>query len=98
MCNGTQYPDENNNQQNVDMTTVFVDYEKYIDNGYLLAPGSPAAGAGISGGDCGAFGNGTGGDPYILSGMPEIPAIFDATVTPIGTSSLPVNIKASSHN
>ena len=98
LCNGTQYPNTNNNQQNVDMSTVFVDYTKYIDNGYLLAPGSPATGAGINGGDCGAFGNGTGGDPYVLSGMPDIPTIFDATVTPIGTSSLPVNIKATSHN
>ncbi len=98
ICSGTQYPDVNNNQQNVDMSTVFVDYVGYIDNDYILAPGSPAIGAGLSGGDCGAFGNGTGGDPYVLSGIPPIPAVFEATVTTMGTTSLPVNIKASAHN
>jgi len=94
LCDGTQYADVNNNQQNVDMTTVFVEYDKYIDNGYVLTSGSPAIGAGVNDGDCGVFGD----YPYILSGMPEIPAIFEATVIPIGTTSLPVNIKASSHN
>jgi hypothetical protein len=80
------------------MSTVFVDFEKYIDNGYILASGSPATAAGVNGGDCGAFGTGTGGQPYILSGMPEIPAIFEATVPSYGTSSLQVNIKATTHN
>ncbi len=98
LCNGTQYPDVNNNQQNVDMSTVFVDYVGYIDNDYILATGSPAIGAGLNSGDCGAFGNGTGGDPYVLSGMPPIPAVFEATVTTVGSYTLPVNIKASSHN
>ena len=94
LCDGTQYPDNNNNQQNVDMTTVFIDYVGYIDNDYILASGSPAIGAAMNGGDCGAFGD----YPYILSGMPEIPAIFETTVIPFGTTSLPVNVKASSHN
>lgn len=94
ICNGTQYPNSNNNQQNVDMSTVFVDYDSYIDNGYKLAAGSPAIGAAMNGGDCGAFGE----DPYILSGMPSIPALFETTIVPFGTSSLPVNIKATSHN
>ncbi|MCD4747331.1 MAG: hypothetical protein K8R58_13615, partial [Bacteroidales bacterium] len=98
LCNGTQYPNENNNQQNIDMSTVFIDYEKYIDNGYILANDSPAIGAGMDGGDCGAFGNGNGGDPYILSGLPAIPAIFESTITIMGSTSLPVNIKAISHN
>ncbi len=94
LCDGTQYPNSNNNQQNVDMTSVFVDYDSYVDNEYILAPGSPAIGAAINGGDCGAFGD----YPYILSGMPEIPAIFEATVIPFGSTTIPVNIKASSHN
>ncbi len=76
------------------MSTVFVDHDLYIDNGYILTDNSPAIGAAINGGDCGVFGY----YPYILSGMPEIPAVFEATVIPIGTSSLPVNIKAISHN
>jgi len=94
LCDGTQYPNSNNNQQNVDMSTVFIDYIGYIDNDYILADGSPAIGAATTGGDCGAFGD----DPYILSGMPPIPAVFATTVVPYGTSSLPVNIKAISHN
>jgi len=94
LCDGTQYPNSNNNQQNVDMTSVFVDYDSYIDNGYILASGSPAIGAAINGGDCGAFGD----YPYILSGIPAIPAIFETTIIPFGSTSLPVNIKASSHN
>jgi hypothetical protein len=48
----------------------------------------------MNGGDCGAFGE----DPYILSGMPAIPAMFETTVVPYGSSSLPVNVKAISHN
>ena len=101
ICDGTQYPvdpPELNNQQNIDMSTVFTDYIKYIDNGYELAPGSPAIGAGVNGGDCGVFSYDTGGYPYVLSGMPAIPAIYEATVDPIVGSSLPVNIKATSHN
>lgn len=101
LCNETQYPvdpPELNNQQNIDMSTVFTDYTKYIDNGYILATGSPAIGAGVNGGDCGVFSFDTGGFPYVLSGMPAIPAIYEATVQPIVGSSLPVTIKAVSHN
>lgn len=92
----TQYPVGNGNQQNVDMSTVFVDYTKYIDNGYILSSGSPAIGAAFGGGDCGIFGTYL-GNPYILSGMPAIPAIFDATIGTRGTTVIPVTIKAISH-
>ncbi len=98
LCNGTQYPDNNNNHLNIDMSNVFIDYVKYIDNGYFLAPGSPALGAGLNGGDCGVFDNGLGGQPYVLSGMPAIPAIFEATIETTGTTSIPGTIKATSHN
>ena len=95
ICDGTQYPDENGNQQNVDMSTVFEDFPTYIDNGYLLKTGSPAIGAGVLGVDCGPFGT---NDPYVLSGMPPIPAIFNVEmVQSIGTTTLPVTIKAKSH-
>ena len=70
----------------------------FIDNGYELAPGSPAIGTGVNGGDCGVFSYDTGGYPYVLSGMPAIPAIYEATVESIVGSTLPVTIKASSHN
>lgn len=95
LCDETQYPNVNSNQQNVDMTTVFEDYTTYIDNGYILATGSPAIGAGVDGVDCGVFGT---NDPYVLSGIPPIPAIFDVEMTQsIGTSTLPVTIKAKSN-
>jgi len=98
LCNGIQYPDINNNQQNVDMSTVFVDFDLYIDNGYILTPGSSAIDAGVNGGDCGVFGYYTTGAPYKLSGLPGIPAIFEATISTIGSTTIPGNIKAKSHN
>jgi hypothetical protein len=99
LCDGTQFPDINNNQQNVDMSTVFMDYVGYIDNDYILKSGSPAIGAGVNGGDCGVFSYDYGSDAYVLSGMPGIPSIFEADVqATVGLSSLPVNIKAISHN
>ncbi|MCD4730558.1 MAG: hypothetical protein K8R74_08150 [Bacteroidales bacterium] len=102
LCNADQYPGFNNNQRNVDMSTVFVDHDLYIDKGYILAPGSLAIGAGFSGGDCGVFGYGYGGKPYVLSGIPDIPAIFDinfsTTVFPADTTHLQVDVKAKSNN
>ncbi len=97
----TQYPSTPaalNNLQNVPMDSVFVDYDLYIDNGYILKSNSPAIGAGINGGDCGVFGYHAGGVPYVLSGMPAIPAIYEASVTPNGTNNISVTIKAKSHN
>jgi hypothetical protein len=97
----TQYPidpPELNNQQNVNMDSVFVDYDLYIDKGYLLKPNSPAKGAGANGGDCGVFGYQSGGVPYVLSGLPAIPAIYATEVESIGPNSVSVTIKAKSHN
>lgn len=96
LCNSIQFGSSNNNQENVDMTTVFVDYLLKVDNGLQLKAGSPAIGAGFNGEDCGMFGGST---PYKLSGMPPIPAIFTIEQTGIGNSSLPieVNLKAKSH-
>jgi len=98
LCNSTQFPAINYNQPNINMDNVFVDYDLYIDKGYFLKPNSPAKNAGINGGDCGVFSYDNQGVPYILSGMPEIPAIFGATMQTVGTAVLPVNIKAKSHN
>ena len=98
LCSGTQYPNENGNQQNVDMETVFLDHDGYIDNDYFLKAGSPAINAGVNGHDCGVFGTGTGTEAYILSGMPPIPSVFEVNMTTVGTTTLPVNIKATSHN
>ena len=94
----TQYPAGNGNQQNVNMDSVFVDYDLYIDKGYLLKPNSPAKNAGIDGGDCGAFGNDFGYKPCVLSGIPAIPAIFEVNTQMYGEETIPVNIKAKSNN
>jgi len=92
-----QFGTENGNQENVDMTTVFVGTEGHSTDGqWQLAPGSPAMGAGLDGADCGMFG---GSDPYVLSGLPPIPAIyfFDAPITGSTDSGLQVNVKVKSH-
>ena len=97
----TQYPiepPELNNLQNVSMDSVFVDHTLYIDKGYILGEGSQAIGAGANGGDCGVFGYQSGGIPYVLSGLPAIPAIYATEVESTGANSVSVTIKAKSHN
>lgn len=64
---------------------------------YYLKEGSPAIGYGEFGVDCGAFG---GDSPYILSGLPPVPHIFQTSIPISGTSNsgLPVNVKIKSQN
>jgi hypothetical protein len=89
------------NLGNVDMSTVFVGYPTQgsysTDGRWQLKAGSPAIGAGEGGIDCGMFG---GPLPYVLSGLPAIPRIYEAIVPTAGstTSGLPVIIKAKSQN
>lgn len=97
LCNSTQFPAGNGNQQNVNMDNVFVDYDLYTDKGCLLKPGSPARNAGVNGGDCGVFSNDI-GTSYLLSGIPSIPAIFEVNTQNYGEETIPVNIKAKSNN
>ena len=92
-----QFGNEYGNQQNVDMSIVFVDYTPSVDNDLILAVGSPAIGAGFEGMDCGIFG---GSNPYVLSGIPPIPSIFEITLQNlIGSVNTPieVNLKAKSN-
>jgi hypothetical protein len=95
LCNGTQFPSGNGNQQVVDMGTVFV-ASGSTDGQWQLAAGSPAIGAGLSGEDCGMFG---GPDPYVLSGIPNIPSIyyFTAPTSASEATGLPVHIKVKSN-
>lgn len=67
------------------------------DASWMLKAGSPALAAGQNGEDCGMFG---GNDPYVLSGLPTIPAIwfFSAPSSGSGASGLQIRIKAKSHN
>ena len=86
---------------NVDMSTVFIGYPaqgNYSSDGrWQLKPDGPAVGAGEGGIDCGMFG---GPLPYVLSGLPAIPRIYEAVVPVAGSTStgLPVIIKAKSQN
>ncbi len=91
ICAGTQLGTANGNQESVDMSTVFVD-SGTTDGQYQLKTGSPALGAGYEGEDCGIFG---GNSPYILSGLPPLPAIyyFNAPQEGSQTDGLPVSIK-----
>ncbi len=89
------------NKANVNMSEVFVDFagnQGYSTDGrWQLKPEGPAAGAGENGIDCGMFG---GSAPYVLSGLPPVPRIYEAIVPASGSivSGLPVIIKAKSQN
>lgn len=70
------------------------------DGRYLLKTSSPAIGAGLLNGtpvDCGAFG---GPAPYVLSGMPQMPSIYDIampTTISSGTSAVTITVSAAAH-
>ena len=102
-----QFGTANGNVANVDINTLFVDYNGNLgysnDSRWQLTPysvilgaPSPAIGAADDGGDCGIFG---GAEPYVLSGLPAVPAIFEFDSHLTGTSSggLNVNVKVKSH-
>lgn len=88
------------NQQNVDMSTVFVGWTtaaNYSTDGrWQLKPNSPAIGAGVGGIDCGAWG---GSSPYSLSGMSFNPNIWQVIMPINGTSGggLNVTVKANAN-
>jgi len=89
----------NGNQYNIDMDLVFADFDGALemskDGKWELKADSPAIGAGISGADCGAF---YGPSSYVLSGIPNLPHIYEADVPAAATSEsgLPVSIKVKS--
>ncbi len=63
------------------MANVFVDFNSTLgystDGKWQLKTGSPAIGAGVSGVNCGVFGGVT---PYVLSGVPNLPHIYQAAI------------------
>jgi hypothetical protein len=73
LSNSTQFGDEYGNQSNVNMLNVFLN-EGSTDGKWQLKEGSPAIGAGVGGIDCGMFG---GDFPYVLSGIPAIPSVYE---------------------
>ena len=91
--------DANGNQYNIDMDLVFADFDGALelstDGKWDLKAGSPALDAGSGAEDCGAFGGAT---PYVLSGVPNLPHIYEADVPASATSEtgLQVSIKVKS--
>ena len=85
-----------------DLAVLYVGYPNnpnslFFDARNQLANNSPAKGAGENGTDCGAFG---GDEPYVLSGIPSIPTIYQLTV-PANVpqnGTLNVQIKAKTNN
>jgi hypothetical protein len=85
-CN--QVGNSNGNQSGINMATVFL-YSGSSDGQFRLLPDSPCIGAGYDGVDCGVFG---GPQPYVLSGLPTVPAIWKLDIN--GPT---VTLKAKSH-
>jgi hypothetical protein len=91
MGNSTQFGTENGNKSNIDMATVFVGAGEGIsaDGQWKLKVGSPAIGAGYGGVDAGMYGNHT---PYVLSGIPPVPAIYFFESQPVGSNTDPIDV------
>lgn len=89
-----------NNQVSVNMTDIFVGTGS-IDARLKLKAGSLASGAGLTVGavvspDCGAFGA---TNPYVLSGIPNVPTIYTFTApTSIPSGSPTMNVTFSTRN
>jgi hypothetical protein len=90
----------NGNQYNTDMSNVFTAYNDFstgisTDGRWQLKAGSPAIGAGTGNVDCGVFG---GVSPYVLSGLPDLPHIYEAIIPATANSGdgLSVTIKVKS--
>lgn len=87
----------NGNQASVSMSSVFLgaSSNQSTDGQWQLKSSSPAKSAGINGVDCGMFG---GSEPYILSGIPDIPTIyfFEAPDGGSKVNGLPVHVKIKS--
>ncbi len=101
ICNNISISDHfgtaNNNKANVAEGSLFLGaLTASTDGTWQLKAGSPAIGAGVGGIDCGAFG---GLGPYILSGVPTGPVIYQLNVSSHSTSGnkLPVTIKVKSY-
>jgi hypothetical protein len=87
----------NHNKANVSESSLFFGaLTESTDGKWQLKNGSPAIGAGEGSIDCGAFG---GPQPYILSGVPAGPVIYELNVSSYSTpdNKLPVTIKVKSY-
>lgn len=109
ICSNNSIPSTNGNITSTNLNDIYVNYNggNYspskgfsYDGKYVLKTGSVAANAGDINGttvDIGAFG---GSAPYILSGMPPIPSIYNLSV-PIqinaGVPTMTISVSATAH-
>jgi hypothetical protein len=93
---GTAFPAGNGNVQDQDMNLVFL-LTGSTDGKWRLKTDSPAIGTGTNNYDMGAYG---GPSPYVRSGIPPIPAIFNVVAPVFGTGAqgLQVQVKAKGRN
>jgi hypothetical protein len=96
IANATQFGATNGNKSNIDMSTVFVGAGSGTasDAQWKLKAGSPALGAGYGHTaqnpvDAGMF---SGYTPYVLAGMPPIPAIYYFENKPVGSDTDPISV------
>lgn len=91
IASSDRFGTENNNQENISETAIFVGGQS-PDAKYLIKENGPADGTGRDGVDIGPFG---GPKPYKLSGLPDIPNIYDFSTSGIATpdDKLPITIK-----
>jgi len=94
--NNTPFAATNGNLINVPLASIIVGTGT-TDGQWKLKEGSPALGTGFEGADMGMFG---GAEPYILSGIPPIPTIYQLNAPTVGekNTGLPITIKAKSNN
>ena len=90
----------NQNIFNINPSDEFIGYPNStpsFDAQYQLSETSQAIGYATDGGDCGIFG---GDNPYVLSGIPSIPMIYDFDVPLDATTGdgIDINIKVKSQN
>lgn len=94
----SQLGTENGNMGFTDNTTVFGDRTgRSFDEQWALADDSTFKNSGTDGTDPGPFG---GSNPYILSGVPPLPVIYEINTSGFGNqeNGLPVEIKVRSSN
>ena len=89
-------PAGNNNQEDVPIATV-LNLTSTTEGDFQLLdyPGNPAYGSGESGADLGAF---AGPTPYVLSGIPGIPTIYELHVPGVAFQGDPLNVTLSTRS
>ena len=103
---GLTFPDNGTNLFGATIANIIDVATGTADGKFQLVTGgtNPAVGGGVEIGsfkpDCGAFG---GNDPYVLSGIPDVPTIYELSIqggnsVPSGTNSIDIDFSTRSNN